>query len=246
MDWHKGKRAIARAIRLDLTHHQEHYASALRNHVHPGARWLDVGCGHSIVPDWAAPLEEQERLVHCAAFLVGVDVDDGIARHPLLTHRVRALGGKLPFRDGTFDLVTANMVVEHVPDPVGFLADIFRVLRPGGRSLFVTPNRLCPLIVAARLTPEKLKKNIVGYLEHRKEEDIFPTHYRMNEPRTIAGLANAAGFEIEVIRLIGTSGQFNELGPVSWVECFLMKGMQDLFHGKLQPDILGVLKRRAA
>src|SRR3974390_2237977 len=153
MDWHKGRERIAHAIHLDLTHNQVGYAAALMQFVQPGVRWLDVGCGHSIVPEWALPLPEQARLVRRAEFLIGVDVDDGISRHPLLTHRVKALGGYLPFRDETFHLVTANMVVEHLADPEEFLRDIFRVLRPGGHFVFVTPNVLSPLVFVSHLIP---------------------------------------------------------------------------------------------
>jgi ubiquinone/menaquinone biosynthesis C-methylase UbiE len=69
-----------------------------------------------------------------------VDVDDAIIEHPLLSAKVKGIGGKLPFRNGAFDLVTANMVVEHVDDCPAFLDDIFRVLAPGGRFIFHTPN----------------------------------------------------------------------------------------------------------
>jgi len=49
---------------------------------------------------------------------------------------------KLPFEDGSFDAVISCGVLEHVPDPVGSLAELNRVLKPGG-LLFIYhfPNR---------------------------------------------------------------------------------------------------------
>ena len=243
MDWYTGKCKIAQAIHLDLTHNQKRYANALWDAVERGARWLDLGCGHSIVPEWAMAQEEQMRLVRRAEFLVGVDIDEGIVRHPLLTYRVKAIGGRLPFKDASFDLVTANMVVEHLLEPEKFLQDIFRVLQPGGRFLFVTPNRANPIMAAGRMIPESLKKRAVRFLQHREYEDIFPTHYRMNRPQEIKSYATKTGFAIQQLKLIGSSGEFDRLGLVSWIECLLMKGMQDSFHGQLQPDILAVLLR---
>ena len=245
MDWYKGKRTIARAIRLDLTHYEEHYASALRRYVGQGARWLDLGCGHRIVPDWAMAPAEQERLVKRATFLVGVDLHDGILRHPLLTYGVIGMGGALPFKDRTFDLVTANMVVEHVPDPTEFLRDVFRVLRPGGRFLFVTPNLMSPLIFASQLISEGTKKCMIRYLEQREETDVFPSYYRMNKPQAITKAAEGSGFVTAELSVIASCGEFDRLGPVSWIECVALKGMGVAFHGRLQPDILGVLQRPA-
>lgn len=246
MDWHKSKERFARTIHLDLTHHQARYAAALREFVRPSVKWLDVGCGHNIVPEWAMPREEQAALVRRAAYLVGADVDDSIGEHSLLTHRVQALGGQLPFRDSTFDLVTANMVVEHVSDSDGFLMDIFRVLRPGGSFLFVTPNLLSPLMYVSHRFPDGAKRRIVWVLEGRKEADHFPSFYRMNEVSAINNAARHAGFQIRELKLIGSVGEFGHFGPLSLVECLLLKAVATFLQGKLQPDILRVLQRPAA
>jgi len=101
MNWGKGKVAIARAIHLDLTHPQVLYGRALQRYVQPGVRWLDVGCGYQILPFWAMAEEAQREMVRPVAMLAGVDVDERLKDHPLLTYRVEGLGGSLPFRDAT-------------------------------------------------------------------------------------------------------------------------------------------------
>jgi SAM-dependent methyltransferase len=54
---------------------------------------------------------------------------------------VRAdLNEPLPFRDATFDLVHANQVIEHLVDLDRFVAELQRVLRPGGRAIVCTEN----------------------------------------------------------------------------------------------------------
>ena len=53
-----------------------------------------------------------------------------------------AVGEALPFPDRTFDLVTLNQVVEHVPDQLAVLREAVRVLRPGGALYVACPNYL--------------------------------------------------------------------------------------------------------
>ncbi len=244
MNWVNGKLAIARTIHLDLTHPQVLYGRTLQRYVHPGIRWLDVGCGYQILPDWAMPQTEQEQLVRSAAFLAGVDVDERIKDHPLLTYRVKALGGALPFKAETFDLVTANMVVEHIKDPQSFLSDIYRVLRPSGRFLFHTPNYLFWLIFLGHVVPDGLKKSIIKILEHREAEDVFPAYYTLNSHGRVGRLARETGFEVEELNMVGSSRIFDRLGPVGWAECFVQKGLTVSFGGKLNSNIIAVLKRK--
>jgi SAM-dependent methyltransferase len=53
---------------------------------------------------------------------------------------VQANGMMLPFRDGTFDSVLCNQVLEHVPEPSQLFAEVARVLRPNGVLLLTTPQ----------------------------------------------------------------------------------------------------------
>jgi SAM-dependent methyltransferase len=244
MNWVKGKLAIAKAIHLDLTHPQVLYGRALQRYMRPGIKWLDVGCGYQILPDWAMSQTEQERLVRSVIFLAGVDVDERIKDHPLLTYRVKALGGALPFKAETFDLVTANMVVEHIKDPQSFLSDIFRVLRPNGRFLFHTPNHLFWLIFLSHLVPGRLKKSMIKTLEQRNADDVFPTHYTMNTAGRIERLAKETGFEVEELNMIGSNRIFDRLGPIGWAECFVQKGLSVSFRGRLNSNIIAVLNRK--
>lgn len=59
----------------------------------------------------------------------------------LLGDAVREMeDGRIPYPDATFDLVTNNQVMEHVEDLDAVLAEIHRVLKPGGTVLSVFPS----------------------------------------------------------------------------------------------------------
>ncbi len=60
----------------------------------------------------------------------------------LTTVSVQANGLTLPFADHTFDRIIASEILEHVPDDQGVMAELFRVLKPGGRLAATVPAAL--------------------------------------------------------------------------------------------------------
>jgi SAM-dependent methyltransferase len=96
----------------------------------PPGRVLDLGCG--IGHSYREPAPRQT---------VGVDLDPG-ALAGQERETVRADMRRLPFSDGSFGSVLAVHSIEHVPDAEAVLREVVRVLEPGGRAVFVTPNRL--------------------------------------------------------------------------------------------------------
>lgn len=91
-----------------------------------GARHLDVGCGTG---DLATRAAAAGRAV------VATDADPDMVAITATTHSaaLQAALPALPFDGGRFDAVTANFVVNHVPDPRAAMAELTRVVRPGGR-----------------------------------------------------------------------------------------------------------------
>jgi SAM-dependent methyltransferase len=96
--------------------------------------------------------------------------------------------------DGVFDVVRANMVVEHLMAPGAVFAEVQRVLRPGGQFNFVTPNLNSPYMRAAAHTPDGVKRMLARVFEGRAENDVFPTTYRMNTEPSLRAQPNAQGF----------------------------------------------------
>ncbi|MCL5744054.1 MAG: class I SAM-dependent methyltransferase [Acidobacteria bacterium] len=230
---------------MDLTHAQVYYGRFLGSQVKRGVKWLEIGCGRQIVPDWAMPLEQQKLLAGKASLLVGVDVDPAILDHPFLHAKVLALGGDLPFAADTFDLVSANMVVEHVSDPRSFLADIYRIVRPGGRFVFHTPNYCNYLVFMASITPDPIKGAVVRLLEGRREEDRFKTFYRLNTRFRVGKIAQEAGFEVETYVTCGSGEYFGKLGVLGWLECIILKVLT-INNGCFKPNMMVGLRKPVA
>jgi SAM-dependent methyltransferase len=133
----------------------------------PG-RVLDLGCGTGHSYAELAPRES-----------VGVDIEptalEGQQRETYVADMRR-----LPFPRDAFDSVVAIQSIEHVPDAERMLAEVERVLRPGGRAIFVTPNRLT-----------------FG----RPDEIIDPYHYVEYDPAELRAACSRFFESVEVLAL---------------------------------------------
>jgi SAM-dependent methyltransferase len=90
------------------------------------------GCIAALGPDdWGLDLGGGARKLHPR--LINLDIAD------LPEADIVAPAGRMPFRDATLALVVAQEVFEHLPDPHATLAEILRVLRPGGVLYLQTP-----------------------------------------------------------------------------------------------------------
>lgn len=145
---------------------------------------LDFGCGTGY---GSAELAEVARRV------VGVDVSaEAIAqsRNNCRAANVAFLQiqpverERLPFGNGSFDVVVSNQVIEHVPDPNLYLAEARCVLRQGGIFFVVTPDR------NGRLFPRQKPWN--RYHLHEYGPD---------------GLARLVGNHFEAVEVFGMTGR---------------------------------------
>ena len=98
------------------------------------------------------------------------------------------------------DVVAARSVMEHVKDPDRAWAEIRRVLKPGGRFVFLTPQLWDYASIAAKLVPNRFHPFVVNKVEGRAMEDTFPVHYKCNTVGAVRRLAARHGFRVETVR----------------------------------------------
>ena len=213
------------AIAPEVRNSQYAYAERLRAALAGTGRWLDIGCGHDFLPPWMPSSDRNLNLQNWK--VTGIDMDArAIARHPDLHHRVVGSGEQLPFEDNAFDLVTANMVVEHVATPERLFAEVRRVLTPGGRLIIHTPNVHGYTTAITRLLPERALAPLARILLRRKAEDVYPTFYRANSVADLQQLADSNGLAIENCELINSSPQAMRILPLMLMELLLMRSLR--------------------
>ncbi|HNQ23713.1 MAG TPA: class I SAM-dependent methyltransferase [Phycisphaerae bacterium] len=150
-------------------------AAWVRRHLpHSITRVLDIGCGRGDL----FHLVEHARVVGVDHLLEGLTLTQQRFADVGL---VCADACRLPFADGSFDVVTAQHVIEHLPEPDVAARECCRVLRPGGILLLLTPNR--------------------HFIDPRVFDD--PTHVHVFDHRECAGLLVRSGFRIVDLRTLG-------------------------------------------
>ena len=233
---------MRKVIAPSLKYSQYLYEEVLSQYVKPDVSWLDIGCGHQILPVWRQ--REEKRLVANCRMIVGVDYDlPSLKKHQNIKMKARADISLLPFQNDSFDLITANMLVEHLSEPESQFREISRVLRPRGVFIFHTPNAAGYFIALARRVPESWKGRLIHLLDGRKQQDIFLTHYKANSHDVIRDLAADCGFEVIKIKMIATDALFAMVPPVALVELIWIRLLLTERLKQFRTGIITVLQK---
>jgi len=171
------------------------YQKRVAAHLGPRARVLDLGCGRGGV---------MERLYPSAGTAVGLDSDwSSLREHRMHTFPLSCgVACALPYPSDSFDVVCCSWVLEHLADPAGALAEVRRVLAPGGRFVFVTPNALHPLLGLNRFL-QATGGRLVTRLYGREESDTFRSYYRANSVFSLRRIGSLVGMKVNVLQYVG-------------------------------------------
>ncbi len=133
---------------------------------------LEIGTGSGYGIEIIAP--HAARFVTMDKFVADIDRD----QLPDNVEIVTAVAPKLPFEDESFDCVISFQVIEHIKDDKEFVAEIYRVLRPGGKAIISTPNR-----------PISLTRNPWHIREYTSEEfsALLSTKFTTIDPMGVVG-----------------------------------------------------------
>jgi SAM-dependent methyltransferase len=151
-----------------------HYLKGL-----PRGRLLDVGCGNGRY------LYEMRRLGWRVEGLEPDPLAARIAREKYDLHIHETTLEDAVLVGESYDVVTLNHVIEHLPDPAGCLSRCHDLLKPGGKLIVRAPNAL------------SLGHSIFGKSWFPLD---VPRHYFVFSPRSLGLLARKAGFEVRLDR----------------------------------------------
>ena len=134
---------------------------------------LDIGCWDGFL---STLLRENDNEV------IGVDISEKaieLSKQRGLDVKRVSFEEDLPFPEGTFDVVVAGEVIEHVFDTDRFLIDIKRVLKEHGCLILTTPNlaslgrRILLLLGISPLVETSLGDNAAGHIRYFTKSSLF-------------------------------------------------------------------------
>jgi len=163
--------------------------------IRPGDRVLDCGCGlgwithviRELVPCRLEATDYDVERLRTARREVAPDVS--ISASDIL---------HLPYPDGLFEKVVLSEVLEHVPDDAAALAEVCRVVKPGGTIAITVPNHDYPFLWdPINWTLERLKRPPIrsGFFG-----GLWTNHIRLYRREEIVDLVRGADLEVEDVR----------------------------------------------
>jgi SAM-dependent methyltransferase len=215
----------------------ELYLRKIRALLPPRAHVLDAGCG------WELPFARQ--IAGQAEEVIGVDL--GITYQSELAN-VKAIEAdleRLPFPDARFDLVMSRSVLEHLERPRPVFEEIARVLKPGGKFVFLIPNAWDYVSVISWMVPNRLHGAIVEKIQGRDQRDTFPAFYRANSLPTLRQLCRRSGMRLVEGELLSQYPAYLMFSPTVFRAGIFYEKMLRRFDrlAWLRSWILGVAER---
>lgn len=203
------------------------YSGILEENLKHRKNWLDLGCGNNIII-------EENRI---EGFKIGLDR----SVHPDLKSKDFCAGEVyyLPFREGSFDLISCRYLLEHLRQPTRFFEEVFRILKPEGIFLLQTTNRKSLWIKLSALIPFELKRLLFNRLRLAEITGVEKTYYRMNFPELFPKFV--CGMRLEKLYLLEDLLRFGKL--IFWGSYCHLRVLDWLGLNSARSNIIAVYSR---
>jgi ubiquinone/menaquinone biosynthesis C-methylase UbiE len=160
---------------------------------------LDCGCGAG---EYVQELMKQKNLRVWGIEFNAEKVNQYKNQYPSLTNVIQGDIENMPFEDQSFDVIILNEVLEHIPNQMEGLREIYRVLKPLGKLIVFSPNRLYPFEthgVLSKKSDNIISKSIpfIPYIPIRLGAKLFRYRARNYFPIELRRILKRQNFRIK-------------------------------------------------
>lgn len=205
----------------------------IKDNLSSDAKILDAGCGRRGIL-----YEFKDR-----AYTIGLDEDkDALDANNYVDEKIAADLADIPLPDSSVDIVTSEFVIEHLSDPRQVMSEVYRVLKPGGTFIFMTPNLHNPIMLLSRLAPIGIHNILLNKLL-KKQNKGHPTFYRANTFGRLVNLGKRAGFDRLDIKRAGNPEYLGFTKGLANLAVYLEKGIDNNILQVFKMYLVGCFKK---
>ena len=222
-----------------MNHNWEDSVSIYRNYIdrntHEATRILDFGCGH---------VDFMKSIYSRTPYVYGIEPNKYTLRKNItIKNKVAGLAEHIPFPDNFFDLAVSAWVVEHIDDTNNVFRDIYRVLKHGGKLIFLTPNSWNYITWINRAIPNSMHDFLTRKLYGREEKDTYPIRYKMNSAARIDTVLSKLNFKKHEIIFNGDPSYLSFNRILFALSCFIERILDIDRFKPAKVHIIGVYRK---
>lgn len=211
------------------------YKDIIVQNINKKTRLLDLGCGHS---------DFMKEAYNKTEHTYGIDSDrKAIEKNKIIKNKIVGFADRMPFADNFFDLVVSAWVMEHLNNSDKVFKEIYRVLKPEGKIIFLTPNVWNYNVWIIRIIPEIFHKPLVSYFYSRQENDTYPKKYKLNSVRKIDKTLLPIGLKKDQLILNGDPSYISFNKPLFRFACLIEKLLNKKSFSFTKVHIIGVYQK---
>lgn len=196
------------------------YRNSVDSNTYEHTRILDFGCGH---------VDLMKSIYSRTPYVYGIEPSEyTLRKNVTIKNKVVGFAESIPFPSNFFDLAVSAWVIEHINDPPGVFLDIHRVLKPGGKLIFLTPNSWNYITWINRIIPNRMHDLLTRRLYNREEKDTYPVRYKMNSIVKIESILSSLGFRRRQIIFNGDPSYISFNRMLFMLSCLIEKVLN--FH----------------
>jgi SAM-dependent methyltransferase len=201
-----------------------------------GKDFLEIGAGSGKFP---------QNTNYPLGHVDGCDLDPRVLDNPFLKkawiadfYDLRALEGN------SYDVIYSHMVAEHVANPIEFLSQQLKLLKPDGVIIHSTLSRWSLPAVANRLLPKFLAKRVLGILRTKRSDDeVFKAFYQMNSKPQLRKIERELGVNCEGVFVSQPLGYFKFNLKLLTLVSILFSRLERIFP-QVRSQLIVVVRKR--